>query len=193
MQHNLAFRPKEMANDEAVAMTSNKVTATIKPHSQLCNKERQLHTPECIPIEIPQLPTPPSTPPQPQHPSHTSKPLAAAAPPPSPTPSQITYLEDTFTRITLRTLPTLAGGLPCYSEDLPCPQALHHILVSIDFYFMQQVDLVWPGDIQEMQDYWQLLLKDVVDLVNTVGMEAAEQLVDGALGEDWRKQAGYSG
>jgi len=58
---------------------------------------------------------------------------------------------------------------------------------------MQQVDLVWPGDIQEMQDFWQLLLKDVVDLVNTVGMEAAEQLVDGALGEDWRRQAGYSG
>jgi len=191
MQHNLAFRLKEMTNTEAVATTSNKATAPVTPESQLYSEKRQLPPPESSSIEIPQLPTPPSTPSRPRRPSQPME--SPTAPPPSPTLSQITHLGETFTRITLRTLPTLVGGVSCYSDDLPCPDALHHILASIDFYFMQQVDLVWPGDIQKMQDCWQLLLKDVVDLVNTVGMEAAEQLVDGALGEDWRRQAGYSG
>jgi len=58
---------------------------------------------------------------------------------------------------------------------------------------MQQIELVWPGNIQEMQDYWQVLLKDVADLVTTVGMEAAEALVDYHLGEDWRRLARYDG
>jgi len=58
---------------------------------------------------------------------------------------------------------------------------------------MHQVELIWPGDIKELQDYWQKLLCDVSDLVITVGMEDAEAMIDQAIGEEWRGRGGYGG
>lgn len=79
--------------------------------------------------------------------------------------------------------------MPCQSADLPCPAELYHILGAIDLYFMQQIALVWPGHIEELQDCWAQLLGDVMDLVSTVGMDAAEALIDRMIGEEWRRGA----
>jgi len=55
------------------------------------------------------------------------------------------------------------------------------ILTSIDYYFMLQIELIATKDMVELQDMWQRVIDDVDDLVSTVGIAAAEALVEGLL------------
>jgi len=46
---------------------------------------------------------------------------------------------------------------------------------------MLQIELIATKDMVELQDMWQRVIDDVDDLVSTVGIAAAEALVEGLL------------
>ena len=56
---------------------------------------------------------------------------------------------------------------------------------------MLQIELIATKDMVELQDMWQRVIDDVDDLVSTVGIAAAEALVEGLLGDDWEMQVRY--
>jgi hypothetical protein len=175
MNHNLVFRPKDPAKTaEAHGDTQSQVHhGTLHGPIVLSIRERALYT---------------------SYIATSSVPAQEASPPRS------TNHHDTSHKHPLPTLNRFC--LPIREQQYHGPYhtsqpqngtaALRtRILTSIDYYFMLQIELIATKDMVELQDMWQRVIDDVDDLVGTVGIAAAEALVEGLLGHDWKMKVRY--
>jgi hypothetical protein len=72
------------------------------------------------------------------------------------------------------------------------PPALHvRCQSAIDYYFMKRVENIPTEDMLQIHEMWQKMCEDVEDLANTIGMGAAEMLVEELLGPEWKNETGY--
>lgn len=55
--------------------------------------------------------------------------------------------------------------------------------MAVDYYFMTQIEHQPAQHMVDLQDMWTQLIEDVEDIVNTVGIEKAEMLVQDLIGD----------
>ena len=176
MNHNLTFRPKDPAE-----------IAEVHGDTQSQAHHGTLHGPIVLSIR--------------ERASHTSHTNPPSIPVQEASPPRVSEHHDTLHKLPLPTpnrfcLPVREhhyhGPYHVSQPGQNSTAALRtRILTSIDYYFMLQIELIAPKDMLELQDMWQRVIDDVDDLVSTVGIAAAEALVEGLLGDDWKVKVHY--
>ena len=173
MNHNLAFRPKDPAE-----------TAEVHDETQSQAYHGTLHGPIVLSIRE-----------RAPHANTLSIPSVSAqeaSPPRLPNHHDTLHKHSPPHRFCLPIRENQYHGPYHISQSQNGTAALRtRILTSIDYYFMLQIELIEPKDMVELQDMWQRVIDDVDDLVSTVGIAAAEALVEGLLGDDWKMKVRY--